>query len=69
MASVATNAPEKPTFQHHDNEKPSDDASSEDRQDALAQLAALEEHKKTFWQALKDERRSVFWSVAVSSAV
>ena len=44
---------------------------STDLKDAneLAQYAAANEHQRSFWQALKAEKKSVFWSVAVSTAM
>ena len=35
----------------------------------VAQVAADFEHRKTFWEALKAEKKSVFWSMAVSTAM
>lgn len=35
----------------------------------VAQLAANIEKTTSFWQALKDERKAVFWSMAVSMAM
>ena len=46
-----------------------EDISTDGLKDEAAHHAAAEEHSQTLWQALKEEPKSVLWSVAVSTAM
>ena len=56
-----------------DNEKPQNEKSLyievAGQNNEQARHAANEEHSQGLWQALKREPKSVFWSVAVSTAM